>query len=246
MKDKYDIPDDLEAFLDWLKVQTEAAWAKFRTTPLSEFLEAGVGGSSWRTGTKWRPGLAADEIDAIEQRLNIGFPAPYRAFLSILNAPDRGQFSVGWSDGELEELIEVEDRPSFYDWQRDTEAITGALEWPLKGLMFDVEHNDLWPDSWGEKPEASQMPARVAELIAAAPALIPVYGHRYLLDHKVGGDYPVLSVYQSDIIFYGSNLRDYLLRELVALLMPRNESEIDFSAEDVRAIPFWGELMLLN
>lgn len=94
--------------------------------------------------------------------------------------------------------------------------------------------------------EASQIPAHLAELVAAAPALIPVCGHRYLLDHKIGGDFPVLSVYQSDIIFYGSNLRDYLLRELVALLMPRNESEIDFSAEDVRAIPFWGELMLLN
>jgi hypothetical protein len=194
----------------------------------------------------WQPGLAADEIDAIEQRWDIRFPAPYRTFLAMLNAPDQGMYSVGWSDDETEELTEFDDEPSFYDWNRDNEELTYALECPLDGLLFDVEHNDLWPKSWGTKPEAGQIQAHLAGLIESAPALIPVCGHRYLLDHKIGDDYPVLSVHQSDIIFYGSNLRDYLLRELVALLMRRNESEIDFAEEDIRAIPFWGELMLLN
>ncbi|NNE22390.1 MAG: SMI1/KNR4 family protein, partial [Rhizobiales bacterium] len=215
-----DTTDDLGAFLVWFKSQTEAAWARHRTTPIEEFKEAGAGGRSWRSGTEWQPGLAADEIDAIEERWDVRFPPPYRTFLSILNAPDRGMYSVGWADDESEELVEVEDEPSFYDWQRDSEELTCALKDPLDGLLFDVEHNDLWPKSWGTKPQASQVPARLAELVAAAPALIPVYGHRYLLDHKVGDDYPVLSVQQADIIFYGSNLRNYLLLDLDGLIGP--------------------------
>ena len=48
---------------------------------------------------------------------------------------------------------------------------------------------------------------------ADVPQLVPVCGHRYLpgLAGTVG--YPVLSVYQTDIIVYGCDLRDYLNRE---------------------------------
>ncbi|MDH3740950.1 MAG: hypothetical protein OER56_05075 [Hyphomicrobiales bacterium] len=37
-----EIPRDLDRFLDWLKAQTGTAWAKHETTPLEEFLAAGI------------------------------------------------------------------------------------------------------------------------------------------------------------------------------------------------------------
>jgi hypothetical protein len=38
-------------------------------------------------------------------------------------------------------------RPSFYNWQKETE-IQAAYEWLFEGLFFDVEHANLWPQSW--------------------------------------------------------------------------------------------------
>ncbi|MEZ4658192.1 MAG: hypothetical protein R2911_11520 [Caldilineaceae bacterium] len=80
---------------------------------------------------------------------NLKFPADYRRFLQILGAPDRSMFAVGFSGATL---VEEENRPSFYNWRKDSGAIKRALKWPLKGILFDVEKNDLWLDSWGHRP----------------------------------------------------------------------------------------------
>jgi hypothetical protein len=51
-------------------------------------------------------------------------------------------------------------------------------------------------------------------LVDAAPQLIPVIGHRYLLAEPCAAGNPVLSVYQSDLVVYGEDLRDFLLHDL--------------------------------
>jgi hypothetical protein len=43
--------------------------------------------------------------------------------------------------------------------------------------------------------------------------MIPVYGHRYLPAGSGGFGHPVLSIYQADIIIYGTDLAAYIDRE---------------------------------
>ncbi len=243
------VPGDLDAFLPWLKDRTETAWAGVRTMSLEEFKEGGVGGRSWRTGTKWQRGLEPHEIDTLELRWNMPFPEDYRRFLSILNAPDRGMYSIYWRDDPPYDMHEIEDQPSYFDWRRDETALTDALEWPLEGIMFDVENNSLWPDSWGERPRDAEIRETVSRLVAAAPKLVPICGHRYLVGDPAKAGNPVLSVWQSDIIIYGSNLRNFLLMECSDLLgLDRDEVKnlcnVGITTESIAAIPFWGELIL--
>jgi hypothetical protein len=45
------------------------------------------------------------------------------------------------------------------------------------------------------------------------PRLVPVFSHRYLPAEPHLSGNPVLSVYQTDIIYYGSNLKRYIAHE---------------------------------
>ena len=43
--------------------------------------------------------------------------------------------------------------------------------------------------------------------------MVPVYGHRYLPAGRGSYGHPVLSIYQTDIIVYGTDLADYIDNE---------------------------------
>ncbi len=107
------------------------------------------------------------------------------------------------------------DEGHMVDWVADSDdRIRDALEWPLKGFWFDVENAGIWWPEWGEKP--NDRDARYEVLKAAidkAPALIPIYGHRYIPDEPHEDGNPVFSVWQTDVIYYGANLTDYFDRE---------------------------------
>lgn len=244
------VPDNFDDFLPWLKNRSEAAWAIYKEATFDTFMDAGVGGSSWRTGTQWQAGLDEQQIDAIELHWKLKFPRDYRQFLSVLNAPDRGRYHVGWSDEPPYGMEEGDDTPSYFDWRKDDEAVTGALNWPFEGLFFDVEENALWPDSWGERPDkAEDLLKKFAQLVATAPALIPITGHRYLLADSLEAGNPVLSIWGSDIICYGSNLKNFLMLEFSELIgLDFDEvsevANVDMTQGKIEAIPFWGELML--
>jgi hypothetical protein len=49
--------------------------------------------------------------------------------------------------------------------------------------------------------------------LAAAPKLIPVFLHRMMPDEPRKAGNPVFSVHQTDIIYYGHDLPDYLRQE---------------------------------
>jgi len=56
-------------------------------------------------------------------------------------------------------------------------------------------------------------------------------------------------VWQSDIIIYGSNLKNFLLLEFSQLLgldyqEVSEAANVGITGEIIAAIPFWGELML--
>ena len=135
-------------------------------------------------------------------------------------------------------------RPGFYNWTSDEQAIREAIEAVFEGLISDVEENQLWLKSWGAKPhDAEKRKECLRGILASAPRLIPIYGHRFLLADPGRSGNPVLSVHQSDIIIYGADLRDYLLAELGELIGVSHEPQTEV---EVHNIPFWGELMDLD
>jgi len=159
-------------------------------------------------------------------------------------------------------LHEIADRPLPNDWiSRALSMFTcigiekapgcakyqAAYEWLVHGLVFDVERNDLWLPSWGTKPGTlEKREARVRDLVNAAPKLVPVFGHCYLLAEPCEAGNPVFSTYQSDMIVYGEDLYSYFLHEfwdLLGIERPADGRERQQSLEPYRAIPFWGEIL---
>lgn len=130
--------------------------------------------------------------------------------------------------------------PGGYDWSGETQPIKKALSWPLESLLFDVEENGLWWPEWGDRPVGERNRAAVvAEVLNAAPKLIPLRGHRYLPEEPQEPGNPVFSVYQSDIIVYGADLADWM----------RVEFDPTFKSQTrwpVREIEFWSKTLERN
>ncbi len=239
------IPSDFDkCFLDWFRRRTEEAWARYQPR---DFMAGRVGGLDWQGGIRWSTGPSDAEINQVESWWAVRFPPDYRLFLRHLHTMDRAMVGARFVDAT--QMIPTKG-PSFYTWLTDTSALREAFEWPLEGLLFDLRHNDLWLPGWGARAATlSEGEARIRELVAAAPRLIPIYGHRYILGEPHTSGNPVLSVYQSDIIVYGQNLRSYLLVEFAAILgisPAQNLDEEQTGTSAVEDVPFWGEFLAWN
>ena len=85
-----------------------------------------------------------------------------------------------------------------------------SLEWPTDGIVQEVAHSETWFPDWGERPEDPQEAASTARArLATAPKLVPHYGHRYLPTLPSEAGNPVLSCYQTDVIYYGTDLLNW-------------------------------------
>jgi hypothetical protein len=232
------------AFLRWFQEQTEETWRTYPTRTFESYVAARVGGIDWQQGTRWLGGLDEQEIVSSEQRYQVHFPPDYRLFLQMLHSVDRPMVGAGFADGNT---MVPRTTPSFYNWQTNTTSIQAAYEWLVRGLVFDVQRNDLWLPSWGAKPSTlEKQETRVRDLVNAAPKLIPVFSHRYLLAEPCEAGNPVFSIYQSDMVIYGEDLHSYFLKEFGDLLREARPSHNDrgqIRLEPYRAIPFWGEIL---
>jgi hypothetical protein len=266
------IPDGFgPEFLDWFRAHTEGYWATIpEATPeetLAQYVEWGVGGSSWQSGTKWLNGLSDEQINGVEAQWNIRLPPDYRLFLGRLHtvnklrrrahylgmdeAPEsKGKYLATALVPKYKQCMVLEEGPSFYDWIHGDDSIRDALENVVDGLIFDVENNVLWPESWGAKPDtAEEREQRVRALVEAAPKLIPVFEHRFLLAEPTGAGNPVLSIMQSDIIVYGANLHDYFVIEFCNGSNSEERETIKAAKRRIHdisryaSIPFWGEFL---
>lgn len=157
-------------------------------------------------------GLTNEEVANCEKRFKFRFPPDLREFLQ-----------TGIPRG-----------PQFPDWRSGDEAVLRDwLDRPRQGVLFDVEHNGFWLDEWGIRPETPAAAIDTASTqILSAPKLIPVYSHRMLPDEPHLRGNPVLSIHQTDIIYYGFDLADYLRHEFG---LPGREKW----PEVLRPIRFW-------
>lgn len=169
-------------------------------------------------GIEFESGLTDSEIDQIEKTFDIKFPPDLKEFHQ-LGLPISESF-INWRKGLQSKDAEKE--------------IKERINWPLEGILFEVEKNDFWDPSWGSMPPSFAEKAIIAiEKYLTYPKLVPIYGHRYIPMNPLERGNPVFSVYQMDIIYYGYNLATYFSNEFSFEIA--NESRL----EEPREIPFW-------
>ncbi|HLZ58999.1 MAG TPA: SMI1/KNR4 family protein [Ktedonosporobacter sp.] len=252
MDEKIIPPQFDESFLRWFQVRTEEAWQNYPMRTFEEYVAGGIGGRDWQHGTRWLNGLSEQEIASIEQHYQMRFPPDYRLFLQLLHSVDRPLMGARYTDSTT--MIPVT-APSFYNWQTERSAIEQAYEEVIEGILFDVQHNDnIWPAKRGKKPATEEaQEARIRELVAAAPRLIPIIGHRFLLAEPHQNENPVFSIHQTDMIIYAPNLYLFFLQEFAYLLNLPQETRTAIVGQKnaitnkryahYEKIPFWGQFL---
>jgi hypothetical protein len=119
----------------------------------------------------------------------------------------------------------------------DPGDLRDQLGWPVEGALFDVEHNAFWYRSWGQRPAVTSEALRAArQHLSRAPKMIPVCGHRYLPAGRGSYGHPVLSIYQTDIIVYGTDLADYINCEFSRWFI-----SADWTPPPM--VPFWSDFL---
>jgi hypothetical protein len=171
-----------------------------------------------------RPGLTDAEFARIERDYEFEFADDHRAFLAAglpLNSSEGGRRRGSWPD-----------------WRdADPGDLRERLGWPVEGVLFDVEHNAFWLPSWGQRPADTGEALRAArQHLDRVPKMIPVYGHRYLPAGRGTYGHPVLSIYQTDIIFYGTDLADYVSCEFSRWFI-----SADWTPPPM--VPFWSDFL---
>lgn len=154
-------------------------------------------------------------IQHIESELELSLPTDFKFLL--MNLRDPGHVFFPWSSFSLAAYHERIDRI----WQ---------------GIEFDIEHG-FWMERWGEKPGDLEKAKKLAKPdFESWPAMLPLLGHRFLPASPCQANNPVFSIMQTDIIYYGATLADYLLRELTFAL------PIVAPIEPFRRIDVWSDL----
>ena len=164
-------------------------------------------------GVRLEPGLSDEEVSRVEDRFGFSFGPEHRELL-------QSAVPVG---------------ESWPDWRNDSdEDLRGRLDWPVEGLLFDVRNNGFWPASWGDAPdgEEDREPQARAHPVRV-PRLTPIFAHRYLTADEQFTPSPVFSVHQTDVIFYGDDLLDYVAHEFH--VPPPHPSARTY-------VPFWSDL----
>jgi len=174
-----------------------------------------------KAGVRLESGLSEAELGRIENRFGFTFCAVHRRLLaSVLPAGSVTGPNDLWPD-----------------WRSGSDdELRARLTWPIDGVVFDVVNNGFWANSWGPRPaQAARAEASARERLRAVPQMVPIYGHRYLPAEPAPEDPAVFSIYQTDVIYYGENLADYVAREFH---LPRRPAPVTAD----RRTPFWSDL----
>lgn len=141
-------------------------------------------------------GMSDDELDRAETDLGIEFADDHRAFLAT-GLPTGGSW------------------PNWRDEGR--RSLTKRLHLPAEGILFAVEWNRFWHDSWGRRPAQMKPALRTARYqLERVPMLLPICSHHYLPAGRGSFGHPVLSVVRTDVVVRGADLADYVTSEFGA------------------------------
>lgn len=175
-------------------------------------------------GIQFEAGLSEKELEAIESKFEIRFPSDlrllYKTAFPISENFVRWRFSLK-SDAE-------------------TNKIKESLNWPLEGMLFDIENNVFWREDWGIAPKKLEEKIKIAKsYYKTYPKLIPIYAHRYIPETPSDSGNPIFSVHQMDIIYYGNDLKSYFANEF------RYNKSGSYELEDYpkKKIEFWSSVV---
>jgi hypothetical protein len=165
-------------------------------------------------------GLTDEEFLRVERVTGLQFPRDLRALLS-------------------EALPVSYQGTGFPDWRSaPPDRLRALVNRPTEELLWSVRISRSWLPRWGERPADLDDALAVAGAeLKKVPALIPVYGHRYLPAIPSREGNPVFSIAGFDVIYYGNDLVNYLDNEFL-----RNKSSPLSFAETPRHIDFWSDL----
>jgi hypothetical protein len=173
-------------------------------------------------GVMFSSGLSDIELKQIENKYRFSFPPDLKEFLTTCLPTSNG--FLNWREAAEKEIIE-------------------RFQWPYDGLCFDIKNNNYWLETWGERPLSEEDCYKIArKFVEPAPILIPIFGHRYIPDRPCERDNPVISVYQTDIIYYGCNLFDYLENEFLRTIEER-EYAFGTNHKKCKRITFWSDII---
>lgn len=173
-------------------------------------------------GILFKNGLSNGEIKKIAEIYGIVFPESLSMFYSLgVPFSEENDLFPLWSDFSDSNITKIKER----------------IQKPYEMLTFEVQ-DGFWLESWGSKPESKEeVLKKFAELSSKTPRLIPIYSHRYMPLIDGVEDPPIISTVGIDVIYYGSNLHDYLQNEFL------NDNFI-IPSYSVK-IPFWSDIMTM-
>ncbi|MFF7250449.1 hypothetical protein ACFZBU_42030 [Embleya sp. NPDC008237] len=172
-------------------------------------------------------GLTDAEFARIEGEFGFEFADDHRAFLAT-GLPVRQPTEEG----------QTWEKP-WPDWRNgDPDELRAHLDWPLDCLLGDIRHGH-WREGWGDRPDTPEAAVARARLsLAEVPRMAPVYAHRFLPAGRGTFGHPVLSMRGWDVIYYGTDLVDYVSQEFEE---PRPERSGDWSPR--ATVPFWRDYL---
>ncbi|MEN4760248.1 hypothetical protein ABEG63_07900 [Chryseobacterium sp. C39-AII1] len=243
------IPENFTDFLYWIKDRTENIWSS------EDWSEHGF------YGAKWQP-LTDQQIDEVEEKYAVKFNDEHREFLKVLHAIDKKEIIEYEDEGK----IITEESTFFYNWLKDDEEIRDRLYGLSDWLYSDVEGlNKVWLKSWGKKPSSKEERIEIfRQWFLKIPQLIPILGHRFVVNEPNLKWQPILSMWGSDIIVMGWDFRTYLLNEIRSNLgiyedvfdeedqmfypelLPEVQEIFDenFKYDETKDVPYLKEMML--
>ncbi|MFJ5995913.1 hypothetical protein [Streptomyces sp. NPDC092370] len=109
----------------------------------------------------------------------------------------------------------------------------------MEGVLLSIEHNGFSHEGWGERPaDGLTALATARRQLTEAPTLVPVHTHRYLPAGRGSHNHPVLSLWQTDAMYYGLDLVDYMHQEF-----DEARGDVDESWNPEATLPFWRDLL---
>jgi len=156
-----------------------------------------VWGFQVQPNAKFLKGISRKEIDELQILFGFDFPWEYREMLLIFSNIDTNLISI---NPENTCDIEYSRENFFHQYPEDFEK--------SRWLIKEIEENKL---------EAESVLSEVGFDISRIVGYIPMHHHRVLVVFEDRYLSPVISVWRSDIIMFGNNLREYLKNELLRI-----------------------------
>jgi hypothetical protein len=155
-----------------------------------------VWGFQIQPNTKFIKGISRKEIDQLQLLFGFDFPWEYKEMLLTFSTLDTAEIFIDPDNNE----VEYSQDNFFYQYPDDYEK--------SRWIINEIGEN---------KFEAESILSEAGFNISKIVGYIPMHHHRVLVVFEDRYLSPVISVWGSDIIMFGNNLREYLKNELLRI-----------------------------